>query len=165
MHLLLRFARGSKEHTDETREQAELRTTPKSNNESRHKDVRSCRGPAPVDPGWFEGGGTASASLEKYIFNHRYIERLETDSVVGRLVEKRGWITWIMWNSIHAPDGNSARKTRSKKEQHGGISLSGNWSHFFILGFAYIPFVTYRDEYRVTWGSAVLTFIKIRCFT
>ena len=36
---------------------------------------------------------------------------------------------------------------------------------FFIFGFAYIPFVTYRDEYRVTWGSAVLTFIKIRCFT
>ena len=33
--------------------------------------------------------GTASASLEKYIFNHRYIERLETDSVVGRLVEKK----------------------------------------------------------------------------
>ena len=30
-----------------------------------------CRGPAPVDPGWFEGGGTESASLEKYIFNHR----------------------------------------------------------------------------------------------
>ena len=36
---------------------------------------------------------------------------------------------------------------------------------FFIFGFAYIPFVTHRDEYRVTWGSAVLTFIKIRCFT
>ena len=35
----------------------------------------------------------------------------------------------------------------------------------FIWGFAYIPFVTHRDEYRVTWGSAVLTFIKIRCFT
>ena len=31
--------------------------------------------------------------------------------------------------------------------------------------FAYIPFVIHRDEYRVTWGSAVLTFIKIRCFT
>ena len=30
-----------------------------------------------------------SMSLEKYIFNHRYIERLETDSVVGRLVEKK----------------------------------------------------------------------------
>ena len=29
------------------------------------------------------------ASSEKYIFNHRYIERLETDSVVGRLVEKK----------------------------------------------------------------------------
>ena len=27
--------------------------------------------------------------MEKYKFNHRYIERLETDSVVGRLVEKK----------------------------------------------------------------------------
>ena len=31
--------------------------------------------------------------------------------------------------------------------------------------FAYIPFVIHRDEYRVTRGSAVLTFIKIRYFT
>ena len=48
--------------------------------------------------------------------NYRFIERLETDSVVGKSVEKRGWITWFTWNSIHAPDGNSARKTGSKKE-------------------------------------------------
>ena len=47
-----------------------------------------CRGPAPMDPGNSKVG-TASASLEKYIFNHRYIERLETDSVVGKLVEKK----------------------------------------------------------------------------
>ena len=47
-----------------------------------------CRGLAPVDPGNSKVG-TASASLEKYIFNYRYIERLETDSVVGRLVEKK----------------------------------------------------------------------------
>ena len=33
--------------------------------------------------------GTASASLEKYIFNYRYIEKLETNSVVGKLVEKK----------------------------------------------------------------------------
>ena len=33
--------------------------------------------------------GMASASLEKYIFNYRYIERLETDTVVGKLVEKK----------------------------------------------------------------------------
>ena len=46
------------------------------------------RGPAPVDPGNSKVG-TASASLEKYIFNYRYIERLETDSVVGKLVEKK----------------------------------------------------------------------------
>ena len=33
--------------------------------------------------------GMESASLEKYIFNYRYIQRLETDSVVGKLVEKK----------------------------------------------------------------------------
>ena len=30
-----------------------------------------------------------SASLEKYIFNYRSIERLEMDSLVGKLVEKK----------------------------------------------------------------------------
>ena len=58
-----------------------------------------------------------SASLEKYIFNYRYIERLEMDSVVGdSIVEKRRL----------NPDGNSARETGSKKKRHGGISLSRN---------------------------------------
>ena len=33
--------------------------------------------------------GTASAYLEKYIFNHRYIERLEMDSVVGNISGKK----------------------------------------------------------------------------
>ena len=47
-----------------------------------------CRGPAPVDPGNSKVG-TVSASLEKYVFNYRDIERLETDSVVGKLVEKK----------------------------------------------------------------------------
>ena len=46
-------------------------------------------GPAPVDPGNSKVG-TASASLEKYIFNYRYIKRLETDRVVGEFMEKRG---------------------------------------------------------------------------
>ena len=47
-----------------------------------------CRGPAP----WIQGDskvGTESASLEKYMFNYRSIERLEMDSVVGKLVEKK----------------------------------------------------------------------------
>ena len=51
-------------------------------------EMPTCRGPAPVDPGNSKVG-MASASLEKYIFNYRYRERLETDSVVGRLVEKK----------------------------------------------------------------------------
>ena len=45
---------------------------------------------AGVQPRWIQGDskvGTESASLEKYIFNYRYIERLEMDGVVGRLVE------------------------------------------------------------------------------
>ena len=40
-----------------------------------------------MDPGNLKVG-TASASLEKYIFNYRYRERLETDRVVGDSVEK-----------------------------------------------------------------------------
>ena len=47
---------------------------------------------ARVQPRWIQGDskvGTESVSLEKYIFNYRYIERLETDSVVGKLVEKK----------------------------------------------------------------------------
>ena len=47
---------------------------------------------AGVQPWWIQGDskvGTESASLEKYIFNYRYRERLEADSVVGRLVEKK----------------------------------------------------------------------------
>ena len=56
-----------------------------------------------------------------------------------------------------------------KREQEGsdmGESVfPETYPIFFIFRFAYIPFVTHRDEYRVTWGSAVLTFIKIRCFT
>ena len=48
--------------------------------------------PAGVQPRWIQGDskvGMESASLEKYIFNYRDIERLETDGIVGKLVEKR----------------------------------------------------------------------------
>ena len=54
-----------------------------------------------MDPGNSKVG-MESASLEKYIFNYRYIERLETDSVV----EKRRL----------NPDGNSARETGARKK-------------------------------------------------
>ena len=46
---------------------------------------------AGLQPRWIQGDlkvGTESASSEKYIFNYRYRERLETDSAVGRLEEK-----------------------------------------------------------------------------
>ena len=48
---------------------------------------------AGVQPQWIQGDlkvGTELVSLEKYIFNHRYIERLETDSVSRKISgEKR----------------------------------------------------------------------------
>ena len=76
-----------------------------------------------MDPACFEGGGTASASLEKYIFNYRYIERLETDSVAGdRVMEKRRL----------NPDGDSARETGSKKEM-----TWGNQSFRKLIRFLY----------------------------
>ena len=54
--------------------------------------------------------GTELASLEKYIFNYRYTERLETDSVVGdSVVEKRRL----------NPDGNSAREMGARKNDMG----------------------------------------------
>ena len=57
-----------------------------------------------------------SASLEKYIFNYRSIERLEMDSLVGKLVEKK------RLNNLEF----SQRNGEQEKKQHGGISLSGN---------------------------------------
>ena len=80
------------------------------------KQKLDCRGPAPVDTGNSKVG-TASASLEKYIFNYRYRERLETDSVVGDSVGEKRRLN---------PDGNSTRETGARKKRHGGISLSGN---------------------------------------
>ena len=58
-----------------------------------------------------------------------------------------------------APDGDSARVW--EREQHGETSLSRNWSQFFIFQslFLYIEML-----YKSHAGSAVLTFIKFRCF-
>ena len=46
--------------------------------------------------------GDGIGILGKNLFNYRYKERLERNSVVGRLVEKRGWITWFTWDTNKA---------------------------------------------------------------
>ena len=61
--------------------------------------------------------------------------------------------------------GIRPEKRGAGKKRHAGISLSGNGSDFFRVGFASIPSVTYRDEYRVPRGPGVPTFLRIRCFT
>ena len=61
--------------------------------------------------------------------------------------------------------GIQPEKWGARKNDMGESVFLGTNHDFFIFGFACIPFVTHRDEYRVTQGSAVLTFIKIRDFT
>ena len=55
-----------------------------------------CRCPAPVDPGNSKLGQSQSLGKDYLIRN---IKRLGKNSVVGKLVEKRGWITWFMWKT------------------------------------------------------------------
>ena len=71
--------------------------------------------------------GMASASLEKYIFNYRYIERLETDSVVGKIRgEKEAEELGLRGIASMLQMGIQPEKRGARKKRHGGISLSRN---------------------------------------
>ena len=70
------------------------------------------------------------------LFNYRYIERLETDSVVGELMEKRRLNNWFTWNtnhhlrrpqaSLHSPEGEKAlRPPRSDLRSPSTVSRLG----------------------------------------
>jgi len=60
---------------------------------------------------------------------------------------------------FRTPDGDSARVW--ERERHGETSISRNWSQFFIFqGLLLYTEVLYKSHV----GSAVLTFIKVRCF-
>ena len=63
--------------------------------------------------------------------------------------------------STHVPDGNSARRG----ENDTGKSVFPETDPISLFfRFAYILFVTHREEYRVKQGSADLTLVTIRCF-
>ena len=74
----------------------------------------------------------ASVSLEKYIFNYRYIERLETDSVVGRLVQKKRLnnLDYVEYNPCSRWEFR--QKNGSKKE-----ATWGNQSLWKLIQFLY----------------------------
>ena len=97
-------------------------------------------------PGSSAGGslvirrGDGIGVLGKNLFNYRYRERLETDSVVGKIVRKGGWITWFTWNtnhhlcrpqaSFHSPEGEEAlRPPWSDLRSPGRISRLGEYPH------------------------------------
>ena len=78
--------------------------------------------------------GRSRCPWKKYIFNYRYIERLETDSVVGRLVEKKR-LNNLVYVEIASmlQMGIQPEKLGARKKWHGGISLSRNWSQFLYF--------------------------------
>ena len=57
----------------------------------------------------------------KNLFNYRYIGRLETDSVEGELVEKRGWITGLHGIPITTYVGHRCLSTFPKERRHWGL--------------------------------------------
>ena len=77
----------------------------------------------------------------KNLFNYRYRKSLETDSVVGKLTEKKRLNKWFTWNtnhhlrrpqaSFHSPKGEEAlRPPRSDLRSPGRISRLGEYTHF-----------------------------------
>ena len=60
-----------------------------------------------------------------------------------------------MWDSIYAPDGNSARKTGSKKETTWGNQSFRKLIQFLYFWVCLYTFCyTYRDEYSHTGVSS-----------
>ena len=57
----------------------------------------------------------------KNLFNYRYRGRLETDSVVGELVEKRGWITGLHGMPITIYIGHRRLSILPKERRHWGL--------------------------------------------
>ena len=57
----------------------------------------------------------------KNLFNYRYRGRLETDSVVGELVEKRGWITGLHGIPITTYVGPRRLSILPKERRHWGL--------------------------------------------
>ena len=57
----------------------------------------------------------------KHLYNYRYRGRLETDSVVGELVEKRGWITGLHGILITTYVGHRRLSILLKERRHWGL--------------------------------------------
>ena len=57
----------------------------------------------------------------KNLFNYRYRGRLETDSVVGELVEKRGWITGLHGIPITIYVGHRRLSVLPRERRHWGL--------------------------------------------
>ena len=75
----------------------------------------------------------------------------------GQILEAQAKLVSLA--GLCAPDGNSARVW--EKERHEETSILRNWSQLFIF---HGLFLYSEMLYKSHLGSAVLTFIKVRCF-
>ena len=91
--------------------------------------------------------------MEKYIFNYRYIERLETDSVVGKLVEKKRLnnLVYVELHPCSRWEFSQKNGEQERSDMGESVFLETDPISLFFR-FVYIPFVIHRDEYRVTRG-------------
>ena len=91
--------------------------------------------------GWITG--LHGISITTYI-GHRHLSILQKErrhwGLPGPISETQAELAGLV--STHISDGNSARKTGSEK-RHGGISLSRNWSDFFIFQVCLYTFLLY----------------------
>ena len=69
--------------------------------------------------------------------------------------------------SLHALDGNSARKEEKEKDHTGETSLSSDWPILYCLGKLFILLVVRRDQWIIQSYavSAALTLIETRLFS
>ena len=95
--------------------------------------------------------------LGKNLFNYRYRERLEMDSVVGKLVEKKRLNNWFTWNinhhlrrpqaSFRSPEGEETlRPPRSDLRSPGKISRLGEYPRSRWE-------FSQKGKERTTWGN------------
>ena len=119
-------------------------------------------------PGWFwvvvecstGRGGPSLAALEEETSPWHREEGLW---MITRQTEKCMPVSEKVFSVLEEGDPPAKNGQENAEKAENAFPETDPISLFFR--FAYIPFVIHRDEYRVTRGSAVLTFIKIRCFT
>ena len=87
---------------------------------------------------------------------HRHLPGLPKErrhkGLPGQILEALAKLVGLV--SLHAPDGNSARKEENEKRPHGGNQSFQELVCFLYFSGSLIYFLLHIEiEYRVTWGE------------